>query len=40
MDLQELKAELAREEAEEDLGRPKQEFSIEDMPDIDISNLS
>ena len=40
MDLQELKAELAREEAEEDLGKPKQEFSIEDMPDIDISNLS
>ena len=40
MDLQELKAELAREEAEEDLGRSKQEFSIEDMPDIDISNLS
>jgi hypothetical protein len=40
MDLQELKDELAREEAEEDLGHPKQEFSIEDMPDIDISNLS
>ena len=40
MDIQELKAELAREEAEEDLCRPKQEFSIEDMPDIDISNLS
>jgi hypothetical protein len=40
MDLQELKAELAREEVEEDFVRPKQEFSIEDMPDIDISNLS
>ncbi len=44
MDLKELKEEILREEAEEDLGiklPPKQleAFSIDEMPDIDISSL-
>jgi len=46
MDIKELKDELKREEAEEDLGvtqsynnQPKKTFSIETMPDIDISSL-
>jgi hypothetical protein len=44
MDIKELKEELKREEAEEDLGIPqtnntKKEFTIETMPDIDISSL-
>lgn len=49
MDIKQLKEELVREEAEEDLGisssidnnnQPKKEFSIEEMPDIDIASLS
>ena len=43
MNIQELKEELAREEAEEDRGQLKPlagTFTIQDMPDIDISNLS
>jgi len=47
MDIKQLKEELVREEAEEDLGissssnnnQPKKEFSIEEMPDIDITYL-
>ena len=42
MNIQELKEELAKEEAEEDRGQPKPlagAFAIQDMPDIDISNL-
>ena len=42
MNIQELKEELAREEAEEDRGQLKPlagTFTIQDMPDIDISNL-
>ena len=40
MDLKELKEELLREEAEEDLGMPKQSiFKIEELPDIDINGL-
>ena len=44
MDIKELKEELLREEAVEDMGisiAPKKtsEFKIEDMPDIDLSNL-
>jgi len=44
MDLNELKEEILREEAEEDLGiklPPKklEEFSIGEMPDIDLSTL-
>lgn len=42
MNIKELKEELAREEAEEDKGiqlQPKKEFSIEEMPDIDIMAL-
>lgn len=39
MNIQDLKEELAKEEAEEDLGRPKADFTIQEMPDIDISNL-
>ena len=48
MDIKELKEELKREEAEEDLGIPqnitssnygKKEFSIEDMPDINLDEL-
>lgn len=44
MDIKELKEELLREEAEEDMGislPPKKptEFKIEDMPDIDLNNL-
>lgn len=46
-DIKQLKAELVREEKEEDLGissspnnnQPKKEFSIEEMPDIDITSL-
>lgn len=49
MDIQELKEELKREEAEEDLGldvehdqsrEPRREFSIEEMPDISLADLS
>jgi hypothetical protein len=44
INLKELKEEILREEAEEDLGikLPKkklEDFSIDEMPDIDISNL-
>jgi len=43
MNIKQLKEELAQEEAEEDRGiqlpQPKKEFSIEDMPDIDIMTL-
>ena len=43
MDIKQLKEELLREEAEEDKGiiisTPKKEFSIEDMPDIDMNSL-
>ena len=43
MNIKQLKEELAREEAEEDRGiqlpQPKKEFSIEEMPDIDIMAL-
>lgn len=47
MDIKQLKEELVREEAEEDLGissssnnnQPKKEFSIEEMPDIDMTSL-
>jgi hypothetical protein len=42
MDLQELKSELAREEEEEDLGQSpieNKEFSIEEMPDIDLASI-
>lgn len=43
LNIQQLKEELAREEAEEDRGiqlsTPKKEFSIEEMPEIDIFNL-
>ncbi len=42
MNIQELKEELAKEEAEEDRGQLKPltgAFAIQDMPDIDISNL-
>ena len=44
MDLKELKEDILREEAEEDLGitlpkKPLGKFSIVDMPDIDINNL-
>ena len=43
MNIKQLKEELAKEEAEEDRGiqlpQPKKEFSIEDMPDIDIMTL-
>ena len=50
MDIKQLKEELVREEADEDLGissssdnnnnQPKKEFSIEEMPDIDMASLS
>jgi hypothetical protein len=41
IDLKELKADLEREENEEDLSiSQKKEFSIEEMPDIDIYKLS
>jgi hypothetical protein len=49
MDIQELKEELKREESEEDLGlnteenksrEPRREFSIEEMPDISLADLS
>lgn len=48
MDIKQLKEELVREESEEDLGissssdnnQPKKEFSIEEMPDIDMASLS
>jgi len=43
MDIKQLKEDLLREEAEEDRGiilpTPKKEFSIEDMPDIDMNSL-
>jgi hypothetical protein len=47
MDIKQLKEELIREETEEDLGiisssdnnQPKKEFSIEEMPDIDMASL-
>jgi hypothetical protein len=43
MDIKQLKEELLREEAEEDRGisiqSPKKEFSIEEMPDIDMNSL-
>jgi hypothetical protein len=44
MDLKELKEEIIREEAEEDLGiklppKKQEPFSIDDMPDIDINSL-
>jgi hypothetical protein len=47
MDIKQLKEELVREESEEDLGissssdnnQPKKEFSIEEMPDIDMASL-
>jgi len=44
LNLNELKEDILREEAEEDLGitipkKPLGEFSIDEMPDIDISNL-
>ena len=44
MDLKELKEDILREEAEEDLGikipqKKLEPFSIVDMPDIDITNL-
>ena len=44
MDLNELKEEILREEAEEDLGiklpsKKLEEFSIGEMPDIDLSTL-
>ncbi len=39
MNISELKEELKREEAEEDFGVPKKEFSIEEMPDITLDNL-
>jgi hypothetical protein len=43
MNIKQLKEELAREEAEEDSGlqlpQQKKEFSIEEMPDIDIMSL-
>lgn len=43
MDLNELKADILREEAEEDLGvqvpKKKIEFTIEEMPNIDINSL-
>jgi hypothetical protein len=47
MDIKQLKEELVREETEEDLGissssdnnQPKKEFSIEEMPDIDMASL-
>ena len=44
MDIKELKEELLREEAEEDMGislppKKSSEFKIEDMPDIDLNNL-
>ena len=44
MDLKELKEEIIREEAEEDLGikmppKKQEPFSIVDMPDIDINSL-
>ena len=40
MNIIELKEELKREEAEEDLGLPKKEFSIEEMPDITLDDLN
>ena len=46
MNIKELKEELVREEAEEDLGtvlppiKHKEVFTIEDMPDIDMNELS
>jgi len=43
MDIKQLKEELLKEEAEEDRGinlqPPKKEFSIEEMPDIDMNSL-
>ena len=43
MDIKQLKEELLREESEEDRGislpPPKKEFSIEEMPDIDMNSL-
>jgi len=47
MNIKQLKEELVREETEEDLGissssdnnQPKKEFSIEEMPDIDMASL-
>jgi hypothetical protein len=46
VDIKQLKEELINEEAEEDKGislssnQPKKEFSIEEMPDIDMASLS
>lgn len=42
LNIKQLKDELAREEAEEDLGQlsVKKEFTIEEMPEIDILDLA